>query len=465
MLLWETLQNLNAKDLRELDKCVRSPAFNQRDHVIRLWEYLKERLGPLVPPSSEDCAVAAFPEASQRSVPALRNSMSLLMRVVEEYLILREHRNDPLRYSIRLAKTWRQTGQRRQSERTIKWMDEAQQNTSWRNADFYLHQWQIEQERYQFLSAEQRLEALNFPALSSSLDVFYLTEKLRQACFAHSQAALTGQAPEAGILPELLDIIASGKYAEVLPVKIYFRCYRALTQQSENADFQIFKSSFLENTQIFPPEERRQIFLLATNYCIRQINSGDKLFTGEALRFYKAGLADDVILINGLISRFTYGNIVTMAIGENELAWAEKFIHHYRDKLEPQHRTATFSFQLARLEYERRRYDQALPLLQNAEYSDILINLMAKTLALKIYYEQDEYDLLHSHLDAMRNFITRHKELSYHRENYRNTIRFVGKLLQLRPADTAGRELLRREIEETKAVAEKNWLLGLLEGK
>lgn len=461
MLLWETLRNLSIKDLRELDKCVRSPAFNQREHVVRLWEYLREHLREELPPSPENCATAAFPDVSQRSVPALRNSMSLLMRVLEEYLILREHRTDPLRYALRLAKTWRQTGMRRQSERTIKWMDEAQQNAPWRNADFYLHQWQIEQERYQFLSAEQRLEALNFPALSKSLDMFYLTEKLRQACFAHSQAALTGQVQEMGVLPEIMDMLSGGKYKNEPLIRIYFHCYRALILLSAEDDFQQFKTVFLENLLIFPPEERRQIFLLATNYCIRKLNSGDKRYISEAFGFYKAGLEGDIILVNNQISRFTFGNIVTMAIGEGELTWAEQFINNYHSKLEPQHQTSTFSFHLARLEYERGRFDRALPLLQNAEYSDILINLMAKTLALKIYFEQDEYDLLHSHLDAMRNFITRHKELSYHRDNYRNTIRFVGKLLQLRPSDAEGRELLRQEIEGTKAVAEKNWLLGL----
>ena len=461
MLLWETLQTLSMRDLRDLDKCVRSPAFNQREHVVRLWDFLRSQLASQEPPALEKCFPAAFPETGRYDVAALRNSMTLLLRVVEEFLILRAHREDPILYSIRLANIWRQTGLRRQSARTLKWLDEAQAGSLWRNAEYHLHQWQIEEERYHFMAAEQRMERLNFPALSHNLDMFYLTEKLRQACFAISQTAITGQQQDMGLLPEILEILKKGKYNEEPLVRIYYHCYQALTLQQEEYDFQAFKTLFLEHTTLFPPEERRQLFLLATNYCIRRLNSGEKQYIGEALRFYKAGLTDGVILVNGLMTRFTYGNIVTMAIGENELDWAEQFMLTYRDKLEAQHQNATFSFHLARLEYERGRFDKALPLLQNAEYSDLLINLMAKTLALKIYYEQDEYDLLHAHLDAMRNFITRHKELGYHRENYRNTLRFLRKLLQLRPSDQKGREVLQQKIVQTKAVAEKNWLLGL----
>ena len=67
----------------------------------------------------------------------------------------------------------------------------------------------------------------------------------------------------------------------------------------------------------------------------------------------------------------------------------------------------------------------ALKLLQKAEFGDLLLNLAARSLQLKIYYELQELDLLDSHLQAFRTFLRRKKELGYHRDNYLNTVRFT----------------------------------------
>ena len=50
-----------------------------------------------------------------------------------------------------------------------------------------------------------------------------------------------------------------------------------------------------------------------------------------------------------------------------------------------------------------------LELIQQTDSNDLLQNLSAKTLALKIYYEIGAYELLRSHLDAMRTFLNRKK--------------------------------------------------------
>ena len=128
------------------------------------------------------------------------------------------------------------------------------------------------------------------------------------------------------------------------------------------------------------------------------------------------------------------------------------------------HRDSLFNFNLARLEYQRRRLDEALKLLQKAEYKDPMLHLAAKTLQLKIFYELEEFDLLESHLQTLQTFIRRKKELGYHRENYLNTIRFTRKLLETNLYDKNARKTLKEEIENTRAVAEKEWLLDRISG-
>ncbi|MBK7409311.1 MAG: hypothetical protein IPL49_07275 [Saprospirales bacterium] len=104
--------------------------------------------------------------------------------------------------------------------------------------------------------------------------------------------------------------------------------------------------------------------------------------------------------------------------------------------------------------------------MQKTEYEDLLLNLAAKTVQIKIFYEWGETDLLYAHLDAMRTFIRRKKGIGYHQENYLHTIQLTRRLMEVNPFDRQALQDLRKEIEQTRNIAEKSWLLtqvGMLE--
>jgi hypothetical protein len=211
---------------------------------------------------------------------------------------------------------------------------------------------------------------------------------------------------------------------------------------------------------LFSAEEVRDLYILAINFCIRRYNAGNPAYLGDQFDFYKDGLRQGYFLTDGELSRYTYQNAVTSGLIMREFDWVEQFVNDYREKLAEPYRESVFSFNLALLAYEKKQYDTALPLLQKAEYKDLLLNLAAKTLQLKIYFELDEIDLLEAHLSAFKTFLRRKKELGYHRGNYLNTIYFTYKLLETNPFDKEARAVLRTEIAEAKNIGEKEWLLG-----
>ena len=93
----------------------------------------------------------------------------------------------------------------------------------------------------------------------------------------------------------------------------------------------------------------------------------------------------------------------------------------------------------------------------------MLLNIAAKTIAMKIYYELDAFDLLSSHLDAMHIFLHRKKILASHKKNYLNTIKYLRKIIDLPLADRQKRLQLQEEISNVAIIAEKKWLLRQLE--
>jgi hypothetical protein len=174
------------------------------------------------------------------------------------------------------------------------------------------------------------------------------------------------------------------------------------------------------------------------------------------------GLKEEYLLQNGQISRYSYYNCLAMALQSGEFEWARNFLYEYKDRINDKHRESAFSFGLTRLEYEEGNYDEALLLLQKADYRDLLLSLMAKTLQLKIYFETEEWDLLYAHLDAMQSFLNRKKVMGYHKTNFRNIVLYTRRILRLRPSDKVSRSQLCKDIEAEEILTEQEWLLKQL---
>lgn len=215
-------------------------------------------------------------------------------------------------------------------------------------------------------------------------------------------------------------------------------------------------------TDSLPEEELRSLHFLAINFCIQRFNRGEEHYLGEVFGLYQNGLQQGILLINDQLSRFAFANIAGIAIRLGEFAWTEDFIKQFAPKIERQHRRNYQDFILAKLHFARRNLDQAQTLLQNVEYEDVFLNLDAKVLLLKIYFENNEMEVLDSFISSFQRFLQRKKGLGYHRENYLNTLQFTRRLISLNPYDKKEKEALKMEIEGTKALGEKEWFLGQL---
>jgi len=141
----------------------------------------------------------------------------------------------------------------------------------------------------------------------------------------------------------------------------------------------------------------------------------------------------------------------------------EQFIANYKNKLQKDARNSTYALNMARLLCAKdKNYQEALQLLQKVSDKDLLNNLNAKILQLRIYWEIKEFSLLESHLEAMANFIRRKEVIGYHKENFLNIIKFTKRLLKVNFYDKAAIEKLKTAIEKEGIVSEKRWLLKQL---
>lgn len=447
---------MNGPEKRECTVFLRSPYFNQRNDVLRLWEWLLSRRGS---------AAADAHEAFSWVFPGLeydnarwRHVQSFLLTQIDLFLAQRAYEKTPVLADLHLAPVYRQKNLgksldhlfRRAAERLVRMP---------RDNDYYHLLYRLEWEKYAAMESQGHTRDNNLATVGRALDIYLAGSKLRLACLMESHRVVFNTDFDTTFLSGLLSFLETSELREVPVVALYYYCYQALSGGQET-HFRAFRKELENQTAMLPADERRIFLLLAINFCIRQLNTGEKRYIREAFDLYRVGLDTGILLENGLLSRFAYKNIVALGLRLEDFDWVEAFIGRYAPLLEEKHRAANRNYNLARLYFAKKEYHQAMPLLAQVDESDLLLNLDSRVMLLKMYYETDEWDALEALISSCKIFLLRKKKgIGYHQVHYLNILRYIQKLTRLNHGDRQAVAAFRAAVEQDPAVIEKEWLL------
>ncbi|MEM1323998.1 MAG: hypothetical protein AAGG75_27300, partial [Bacteroidota bacterium] len=459
----DILVTMSQKEVRQLRKLLRSPFFVLREDVKRLFNCIADRhLKGRPIPSQELVFQKTFPDASPYEPLRLRGTMSDLLALIEEFLVITHRRDDKLTTRLLLTEIYRRRKLNKCYQSSVKKTARLLEEQPKRNADYYENMLGLQMEKMEYASSTKRTEHLYLQEISDTNDVLYLIKKLQNACAQLSHQSVYKTHYDYGLLNHLLEVIEQERYMRIPAIAIYYYCFRFLTEEDKLEYFHQFKAQLNAHKHQFTKEDLEAPYRLALNFCIRKMNKGDGYFTREAWELYKEGLEEEILLENNYIPRFTFNNMIALALLLQEFEWIDGFIQNSTEKLEQELRDQTISFNLARLAYARRQYGEALLHLQSSEYKDLVNSLIAKMLLVKIYAELKEFESLVSHLDSFHQFIRRREVSDYHRRNYLNIIRFVRKITMMGDYEKDKRANLRQEIRNEPVLSERLWLLEQL---
>lgn len=462
--LIQTLRTFSKKEIRECRKWLQSPAHNQREDVQVLFEYLTSN-GTLLKEDllKKECVYTTiFPDEPFEDAK-MRQVMFFLMKSVEDFLVYQEWVKDDTRAKITLATVYRKRQLFKYFNRSLQNARHSHEQQPYRNKAFYETEYALQYEEYTYLSGVRRTGQLNLQEVSDTLDLTFLIEKLRQAGLMYAHQTVVKTEYRFGMLTEVLEYIEQNDLLEEPAIAMYYYSYKALADRENEDHFVNLKRQLFDHSDLFPDYEIRDIFLLGINYCIGRMNSGVVRYRREAFELFKRGFEKRILLQNGLVSRYSFLNVVAIGLMLEEFDWIEAFIHEFESCLEEQYRESTLHYTLGRLHFARREYQQSMRQLTQVEFEDVHINLYAKTMLLKMYYELDEFNALDSLLESMRVYLRRKEGLGYHKKNYQNFINFTKKLINLTPYDQAQKETLRAKIQQANPLTEREWLLNQLE--
>ncbi len=465
--LYTILEQFNKYEQNRLRKFLQSPYFNRDEALIVLFDWLIADINN----GKNNCLEKTF--IWKQLQPGLdyddvrfRKYTSDLTKLIEDFFCQQLYEQDKLLKANLLVQSVAdkkvdklQSSAMRQAKRVI-------EEYPYKSALFYYHNYAIENHYYRLADFETRRdEKTNFEEISTNLDYFYLSEKLRILCSILSRHGVVAHQYNLLIRDEVIDFLEkdAAHYETVPAVGIYlqiYRIYRAIAEPDNDTHYFKLKELLDRYALLFPIEEATEIYTYAQNYCIRRLNQGNQEFAREVVDLYKNMISKDLLVVKGELSPWTFRNAVVLGLRLGEMDWVEEFIHTQKNYLPESMRDNAVTFNLANLYFYKKQYDKVKTLLQEVEFEDFTYNLVSKSMLLATYYETGEDDPLYSLFESFRTYLNRHKDLPQaRRQSFADLIKYTRKLTRLPPGDRKALQKLKAEVENAKNTASHGWLM------
>lgn len=461
--LIRAFNSLTAKEMRLFKRFLESKMYNQNTEIVALFDHLRIQTTRDQPNYSKELMHQKLFGGKPFKDKHIRDIMSYLFKALEKFLSLNEYQTDIGRELLDLCKAYRKRNLPKLFDSAT---NKAKQliEKGRRDLEYHEFNYRIQWEQYHASFRKRRSKANNLQEVSDSLDINYFANRLRHCCVMLSHQSVYNIHYDMGLVDGVIEEVRRKELLHIPAIGIYYYGYLALTNSENLQYFKALQNSLITSVELFEIDEMKDIYLLAINIGIKNLNQGNLEFIPVLLEIYKSGVANKILLTNELISPFTYKNVIALALRMKQFDWAKKFIDGFRHSIESPTSEAIYAYNLAKLQFEKKAYEEALSLLTSTTSSgDLYISLDTKILLSRIYYEQGDMDALENVLESFKTFIRRSKIISYHKSSYTNFLNCLNKLISFNPYDKEEKAKLRTEIEQLQPLPDKYWFLEQLQ--
>ena len=461
--LIELLSAFSKVEFKRFKAFVDSPYYNTKAELSLFLKHLSTSypFGTSEQLTKEVLFKKIYPQSSYED-KKMRYLMSDLFKLAEQFLILQRQEQDTAQGKLDLLACYLERNLEKHflslKSKVEKELKEKEENTS---------QWHFKRmqfadlgEQYFQLQRQRRFDS-HIQMAADELDQFYYIKKLRYSAGMQDREQFLSTSYRDNTTEQLLEFIAANDFFENELIKAYYSILQSLKEASNPQHFFKLKALLIQQTHGIPILQLREIYLSAINYCARKIRKGENFYLSEALELYQKGIERQVLIDQGQLSPWTFTNVVKLALRLKHFDWIEQFIKKYSQKLPASFRENALNYNLAELYYYRKTYNKALDYLNLVEYSDLNYYLGSRVMLIKIYFEQEEEQVLLSQLAAFTMFLKRNKEISGHlKKTYLNFCSLLFTLLKNNPKQL---NQLDEKIKQTSPLTDQGWLLQQLE--
>ncbi|NUN99721.1 MAG: hypothetical protein HUU01_03805 [Saprospiraceae bacterium] len=446
--------------LRGFQEFVASPFFNKDQELVRLYDYLKQLLSKGLPKAKtarQAVFAGLYPEKPYDEMQ-LNRLMSRLLQLAERFVSIWRYEQRGVLPDCIALEFYVETHLDKIYAFAIEKVKSKLDRLPLRNGDWYFQQFLLSDIAERHFSAQNlRRYDHHLQEASDHLDTWFLSQKLFYLCAMLDRQKILSTPYRQTFLGAMRQHLEQHNYENVPAVAVYHHLLNALSGTDDSPHFQSLKTWVYDSDQHFSKAEVKDLFYFAINFCINKLKHGDRAFAEDLVELYDRGLQKGVLLEDGLISPWTYKNMVKLGLGLRRFEWVERFITEYSFKLPADQREDAYHFNLADLFYHKKDYRSALFHLNQVEFTDIHYSLDAKTMLIKIYFETSETEAFLSLLSSFNIYLRRNKLIS--KEIKSAYLNFTAILQQINNLSKERRNALADKIKKAPLLTDRNWLL------
>lgn len=480
--LIQLFKSLDKADRRQMRKVVISPYFNQREDVTALFEYIDKNIDTGTAKLAKEKAFAAIYNKQKLDIDRLYYPMSALTQIILKYLSMNELEQETPQYDRLLNRALRKRGAEKMYEKALTDAKTNLISQPLRNAQFHLDNFMLSfGEEFDAKQQLHRNVNLDLQEITNSFHFYAISEILRLGISLLSQKLLAKKEYNQPLLDAVLTI--SEQHLDIPAIATQYFAFKTLSSSNqtvavksietttnsptnpsdtEGVFFRRLKKEITANQKLFPETELRDLILVAINYCIRRQNRGELEYVREALDLFQLGLNEGVLFESGVLSPYTYKNVLMLALKINDYDWAEQFLTDYKKFLPEKERENLYKYNYAIFNFRKKDYTKAIQLLQEVNLKEVLFNLDARRMLARIYYDLNEFTALDSYIESSKVYLHRQNDIGYQKDMYSNFFRFLERIIKSNLKLTTTKDAMRAEIEGTQLLAERDWLLSIL---
>lgn len=419
---------LSDEERRKLRKWIKSDFVNKNEDIIAFFEFIDTRSSlTMRTVSKEKAHDYLYPNTPYHDL-RIRHLLWMTTEIVENFIIYNSVAQQPSLKMQLLAQYYTKNELYKFAHNSVEEGIAMMEKIKLRNASYHLQQYQIQALYFQINSKNNRSKEFNLQDVIDHVTLFSIIETLKYACIIQSLQKISELKIENHLLEATLTLVENPVFLEDIAVRIYYNIYLVIRDENEAA-FNAFIKDIKENENYFTTHDLKDLYLLAINFCVKKSNQNLQEYTQQAFELYIYAIDKGYLLEHREISRFSFTNVVTLGIKLKEFSKTENFIKQYADFIAAEYRQNTVDFNSAKVFFSKEQPQKALKILLTNEFKDMLWNLNAKYMVIKILFEMKDLVLFANHLKAFKNYVKRKTNIGYHQTYFINVVNALTTLM------------------------------------
>ena len=485
--LLKILQTLSDKEKKLFLKFVHSPFFNENEQICKFANYLlasakHQKIKPYEEGETnywEKSRVfaALYPDRKfdAKGDTDIRLLMSYLFRLLKKFLMYQSSFNNLIENKLAFAE---ELFKRNLGDFALTEMTEIENNLEQqkvRNHAFFQHKF-LTQERKGWgktlMGIRSAKNSSDYGAVLENLDIYYVLKKMDYYCIILNEKQIFVNNSATEMMQAILDFVKNTPHIFAIPaVQMYYYAIQLLQSKGNSEYATRFFDLLLTEKEKCSELDLRNLHTYARNYCIRRKNAGDHSVNNQLFNLYEAQLKLGILHgANGEIPVSTVKNIVTLGLQMQKSDWLETvFLPEQTPYILEEFRENTLNYCYAQISFEKKDYNKCLFFVKQNEKLDSFFDAGSRRLAVKSFYELQEYESALNDLHTFRKFLyTCNKKKLLPETTIRSNrsfCNFLERLVLVPDFQKMRLQKLKEEIAQAPLCLDKEWLLEKIGAK